>query len=337
MFYNLFIKIFNYSVSFGGQERYIKIISNELVNREVDFLFVGTPISLANSFISFDYKNKNKVYVVNVLNGNRALFKRGWFFSNSLKVYIQHSHFKDSQGFFLKRYIRFVLFKILLKRMDIIIRVCNDALPSKLAPEKIFTIYNGVELPNFERRDCINRPFTLLMVGSINENKNQILALNLLKIQSDLNLVLVGDGPKMEEWKEWATINNLNSRVTWTGFVEDPGLYFSQADAFLLLSEFEAFPFVVLEAMSYSLPVISTNVGGVPEAITHNKNGLLLPSRDILSLQNAVKQLTTDPNLCERLGKEARKTVEEKFSKEKMVDDFLSLIVQGARRKGLIL
>jgi len=174
------------------------------------------------------------------------------------------------------------------------------------------------------------------MVGAVNDNKNQIMALRLLAKQDDLHLIVVGDGPRMLEWQQWARDTGVDARVRWTGFADAPEEYYRQADSLLLLSQFEAFPYVVLEAMAYALPVIATCAGGIPDAITHEKDGLLLPRRDLKALNDAVLRLKSDRAWCAHLGQQARKTVSERFTVEKMTDKLLALIESTAEQKKAI-
>jgi glycosyltransferase involved in cell wall biosynthesis len=224
----------------------------------------------------------------------------------------------------------------LLMRMDVVIRVCNDALPENYAPGKVHTVYNGVRLPELPIHLVAERPFTLLMVGSINDNKNQLLALKLLELHHDLRLILVGDGPREREWQQWARLRGLNERVQWTGFVDTPEQFYPMADALLMLSAYEAFPYAVLEAMSYAVPVVATCVGGIPEAITHEESGLLLSGSNLGALSDAVQRLKSDRPWCKLLGLQARNTVADRFTVTKMTDDLLQRIDDAARKKRLL-
>lgn len=328
-------RIFNYSIFFGGQERFIQSLFDELLNREINFTFFGEPHRLIEKGTLLSSPGPGNLEV-ELLNGNRALYLRAWRPKReAIRIYVQHSHINDGQSYFFKKWVRYLLLKVLLIRVDLVIRVCQNTLPEWLAPGKVHTVYNGISIPPLETKPKSPRLFTLLMVGEINDNKNQILALRLLAEQTDLRIILVGDGPRLKEWQQWASDAGFDSRVSWTGFVDSPEQYYRQADALLLLSEFEAFPYVMLEAMAHALPVVATRVGGVPEAITHDKDGLLLPRRDLNALSEAVSRLKNNREWAQELGQQARKTVSERFTVEKMTDNLLELIELTAKKNNL--
>ena len=77
----------------------------------------------------------------------------------------------------------------------------------------------------------------------------------------------------------------------------------------------------ILEYMAASLPIVATNVGGTPELITHNKTGLLVPSKSPQELYKAITKLLENEQLMIKLGQQAREKVEEKFSMGKMIND----------------
>lgn len=332
----MIIAIFNYSNVFGGQERFVDTFLRQIESKGISHTFDGTPYRLSK-IEACKLSTTECTVKVDLLNGNRALYLRGWRNSNAnIRVYVQHSHVQDAQGHPVKQWVRKLLLRLLLTRMDVVVRVCDNALPDRYAPGKIHTIYNGVPLPDLPDSPEADRPFTLLMVGAVNENKNQRLALQLLAQLPDVHLVVVGDGPERPALEQWAVAHGVASRVRWTGFLEDPSPFYLQVDALLMLSAYEAFPYAVLEAMAHALPVVGTRVGGVPEAITHEQDGLLLPARNIESLSAAVQRLQADPAWRAQLGQRARQTVRERFTVETMTDRLLNVIDQAARKKGLM-
>ncbi|HAT8557801.1 TPA: glycosyltransferase [Vibrio vulnificus] len=317
MFKLLFV---NFSSVFGGQERYARDIINALQVNNHEIYFMN------EKYISgYDLDNE---YDTCILNGNSALYH--YFLKRipaNFIVYVQHSDINDGQGPRWKRWIRKILLKVLLYRVDLVIRVCDKALPEKYAPGKIVTIYNGVSLPDIQfTRKNLSQHCRLLMVGTLTKNKNQRMAIEALKFLPQCTLTLVGDGPERAELERLASQFNVQNRVTFTGFVADPSQYYQNHDLLMMLSQFEAFPYVVLEAMAAYCPVVATKVGGVPEAITHSRNGWLLNGSSSQELADRVATICQDMEHYNDIAIQARTTIESRFTEEEMVDRLLAEI-----------
>ncbi|HVY81517.1 MAG TPA: glycosyltransferase, partial [Steroidobacteraceae bacterium] len=108
----------------------------------------------------------------------------------------------------------------------------------------------------------------------------------------------------------------VETRVTFPGWLAPADLAreFANATVFALPSYAEGVPMSLLEAMSWSLPVVSTPVGGIPEVLQSDRNGLLVPPGDVEALAAALARLLASPSECRRLGAAARATVGETFS-----------------------
>ena len=100
----------------------------------------------------------------------------------------------------------------------------------------------------------------------------------------------------------------------------------------LLLSEKESFGLVLLEAMACGVPCIGTEVGGIPEVITHGENGFLVPLGDIGRVADYGIQLLMDDQLHNTLKENALKTVQEKFNSAKIVQQYEALYERVAKR-----
>jgi glycosyltransferase involved in cell wall biosynthesis len=96
-------------------------------------------------------------------------------------------------------------------------------------------------------------------------------------------------------------------------------------DTFVLSSDTEGLPLVVLEAMATGLPVISTRVGGVPNVLEEGQTGFLVPAGDEQALRDRAAQLRADPGATRAVGQRARTAAVDRFSAERMQRDYLEL------------
>ncbi len=117
----------------------------------------------------------------------------------------------------------------------------------------------------------------------------------------------------------------IAERVHFLGYQQDPAAVLARAQIFVLSSRSEGFPRSVLEAMRAGLPVVATEVGGVPEAVTHGVNGLLVPRREPGALAGAIAELIADGERRRRLGAEGRRFYESRFRFERLADETAAL------------
>jgi glycosyltransferase involved in cell wall biosynthesis len=159
--------------------------------------------------------------------------------------------------------------------------------------------------------------FMILTVGRIDPQKNQILAVKALSA-IDAHLVLIGHVTNAEyEARLTAEIaeRGLGNRVHVIRGLDthDPQLVnaFHAADLFLLPSVHEPFGIVILEAWAAGLPVVASNVGGIPSFVQDGVNGSLFPSNEVDALTGALKAAISDPAARQRLAEAGRKTATE--------------------------
>jgi glycosyltransferase involved in cell wall biosynthesis len=119
------------------------------------------------------------------------------------------------------------------------------------------------------------------------------------------------------------------------GATQDMEGFYAAIDTFCLSSRTEGLGTVILEAMASGLPVIASRTGGIPEAVDDGRTGLLLPPEDVDALAAAIERLVLDPALRARLGAEARRRAEERFSVKTMLarteELYLSLLEKHGR------
>ncbi|NJR50761.1 MAG: glycosyltransferase family 4 protein [Leptolyngbyaceae cyanobacterium CSU_1_3] len=112
------------------------------------------------------------------------------------------------------------------------------------------------------------------------------------------------------------------------GYLTDLHELYAACDAVTLPSEHEGFPYSLLEGAAAAKPLIGTDIPGIRCAIEAGQTGLLLPAKDEVALTEAIQRLATDLGLRSRLGQNARKRVEQEFSREKVLDSLLEFYRQ---------
>lgn len=135
-----------------------------------------------------------------------------------------------------------------------------------------------------------------------------------------MRLAIVGDGPDRDDLaRRVADDPDLRARVRWLGRRDDVPALLRAADALVLPSRWEGMPNVALEAMAAGLPVVATEVEGIPELVVPGETGWIVPPRDPRALAEALRELESDRRRAERLGAAGRARVERRFSPAAMV------------------
>jgi len=179
-------------------------------------------------------------------------------------------------------------------------------------------IENSISLNDYSFRQRTQLQPLLLWVRSFHETYNPQMAVHLvhtLKQQyPDIHLTMIGpevDG-SMEKCKTLSAELGVDQHIIFTGKLskhEWTSLAQSK-DIFINTTNYDNLPVSVLEAMALGLPVVSTNVGGIPYIITDKQNGLLVNADDIAAMNTAVTQLLSDNSMATIIGKNAREYAE---------------------------
>ena len=142
--------------------------------------------------------------------------------------------------------------------------------------------------------------------------------------KTKIRLLTVGNGVYRKELEDFAKSLGLSKIVTFTGNIENPAAALSAADIYTHISLSEGLPMALLEAMIMEKPIIATRAGGIPETIINGKNGILVDATPE-AVADAILSLLKDPKRRKKLGKNAKKTAEEKFTWEKTAKQFIML------------
>ena len=142
----------------------------------------------------------------------------------------------------------------------------------------------------------------------------------LLENQAHCRLVVTGEGGERRALEMLARELHVADRVMFMGYSSEPILTAASYDIAVCSSLFEGFPNAVVEYFAAGRPVITTDAGGIPEMVQHGVNGLMVPCGDEDRLYDSLLLLVTNPDLRETLQQNARKTIQEKFSEDIMLD-----------------
>jgi glycosyltransferase involved in cell wall biosynthesis len=146
------------------------------------------------------------------------------------------------------------------------------------------------------------------------------------------DLLMVGDGPLRDALEALAVELRVPDRVKFLGIRTDVPELMRAADAFALTSLSEAASLTLLEAMASGLPAIVTNVGGNPELVRHEREGLLFPRGDVPACAGAIRRLFRDPELAARLGAAGRDRAVERYQLDRTVEEYFKLYSHLAGR-----
>ncbi len=188
---------------------------------------------------------------------------------------------------------------------------------------RIVTVYNGIpDVAPALRAEAGAVPPRLVMVARFGPQKDHRTLLQSLSGLRDLpwTLDLVGDGPLTAEMQSLAASCGLSDRIRFLGQRLDVPDILARAQISVLATNWEGFPLSILEAMRACLPVVATAVAGVPESVSDEVTGYLVPRGDVASLQDRLRRLLLDPELRRRQGKAGRLEYERRFTLETFVD-----------------
>ncbi|GAB3535563.1 hypothetical protein GCM10027443_24980 [Pontibacter brevis] len=196
-----------------------------------------------------------------------------------------------------------------------------------------------------EKKRAVSSPFpagppeqlNLVHVGGFSYEKNHRGLLRIFKAALSLlphaHLWLVGDGPLRAETEALAAEMDLEDRVHFTGFVQNPLDYIAHGQALLLPSIIEGLPGVILEAMHYKTPVVAYKVGGVGEVVSTGKTGWLLEAGDEKAFAEAIKEVVSNSEKTADIVLNAYQQVNKHYMNEEIAHSFLNLYQGLLKRK----
>ena len=198
--------------------------------------------------------------------------------------------------------------------------------------KKTITIYNGIDftsMPLLQKQENIASSIRILFVGRLDTQKNPICLLQAAKIvcsrYPNAIFTLVGDGEFYNECQNFITTHNLQNNIKLAGWQTNVTPYYSNNDIFVSSSIYEAFGLTFLEAGYYGLPIVATNVEGIPEVVKDGITGLLCNPNDYITLANNIIKLISNKALQIQLGNSGKERCEQLFSANRMTATYKKL------------
>ena len=186
--------------------------------------------------------------------------------------------------------------------------------------KKAITIYNGIKFDKKEIKKIYRKGDNVFIIGSVlrfEKIKNIIItikaAIEVCKVNDKIVFYFIGDGKLFNECRQMVSEANLEENIILPGWKNNITEWLVKFDVYLLFSIAEGLSISILEAMSIGLPIIASDVKGNNELVS-NTNGVLVPINDIDRLTAVLLSLPNEKERLIELGRNSRKSVEEKFN-----------------------
>jgi glycosyltransferase involved in cell wall biosynthesis len=187
--------------------------------------------------------------------------------------------------------------------------------------ERMTVVRNGIEDVPYRANPGAGGEVRIVMVARFASQKDHATLLEAVKgLRGRWRVLLVGDGPLRGETQRMATDLGLVDRVDFLGSRRDVPEILASSHIFALATHWEGLPISILEGMRAGLPIVATDVGGVPETIRHGENGFLVPPGDVPSFREALQRLIDDDGLRDGFGLASRARFEAEFTARRMYE-----------------
>jgi len=208
---------------------------------------------------------------------------------------------------------------------------------SNVSPQKIITIYNGIDSRNtcleapVSRRDLAvdEKDVVLAIIGRLHKQKGHLLLLEALPFilpkAPRTRVLFCGAGREEARLREIVAHRGLAEHVRFLGLIENASQILPHIDVLVLPSLWEGMPHVVLEAMAAGRPVVASRIAGMGELVEDGKTGILFRSGDPRSLAEALLKLITNRELARTMGDAARERVMKNFQLKETVQKTVRL------------
>lgn len=249
--------------------------------------------------------------------------------------------FNENRSKISKYIIKFLYFIMLSLSHNVIAvshKITDQIKDWKFNKEKLHVIHNGITAPEFKSHEesratlgkFVDASFTneTLLIGGIGELhpiKGQIYAIQAMeqikqeKPNLNLKYIIIGAGEIENELKKEIIDRKLLDTVYLTGYIKDGANYLKALDYYLFPSLSEGLPYAIVEAGFAKLPVIASNVGGIPEVIENGKEGTLTEAQNVQAIVDAIYAYIENAEVAEKHAEALYKKTTEQFSVGNMI------------------
>lgn len=319
-------------------------------NENIDMIFLatfidGNKISKMLFFLKGYIKFIRIIFkenpdIIHIHMSHNGSFYRKLIIHKTCKLFkkkdIIHLHSSEFKEFYLNsnKLIRKIICNMLKEASSILVlgKKWNDFIIGIEPQAKTIILNNTIGLPEFKKiiqYENIN----ILFLGVLVKRKgtkdllfaaNELNKLGVLE-QYSVKFIICGDGEEKEELVDYINKNNLSNYIKMVGWIsgEKKSNYLKKSDVFVLPSYNEGLPISILEAMSYGLPIISTSVGSIDEAVIDNFNGYLIEPGDTNKLVLYLKEIIVNKDKRINFGLNSQKLVNDKFNDKKYYESII--------------
>jgi glycosyltransferase involved in cell wall biosynthesis len=317
----------------------------ELLN---DFIKLNIPVYVLNKKTGFDLSviwklyriiKKEKINIIHSHNFSPNFWGRLIGYITGVHVLIITEHTIATTKSRVQKLIDRLLSGITDKIIAVSHRVRDSHIEQeKISPEKIITIYNGIEGLNIDDDNMLtfknefkkwaNIPHTHYLITTIGRLESPKGHINLFKAiplvinrYPQTTFLIVGDGSLRNQLEDLVQRLNIKENIVFTGFRSDISDILYISDLCVVPSYREGFSITVLEAMSVGKPVVATDVGGNAEAVVNGKSGIIVKPQDHMLLADAIIKVISDTNMRQRMGAYGKERYQHYFTLQKMKEE----------------
>ena len=207
-------------------------------------------------------------------------------------------------------------------------------LKAGMNPQRLLTIHNGMQdiAEELQANPSQTKPTKVAMVARFDRQKDHA---TLIEAFKDLNakLILVGDGPSLNQTRQRVQQLGISDRVSFLGFRQDVAEILAQVQIYVLISHWEGLPCTIIEAMRAGLPVVASDVGGVKEIVIDGQTGYVIPRSDVPTLRQKLKYLISNPQARISMGIMGRQKYESQLTFKHMYDRTLTTYQEAIAQK----